>query len=1243
MVTISNVYLGDYLLDDAATNYIASGTYPIYVDLFNDYTLNASVKVFVEVYEKIPPEGLKEVVLYETSFEDNFDIYNNWIQVDIDCGLDAEGNVGFFDTWTWSDKRAFTGEHSFKCTMYDHYKGNQDDYFQCTQSFDVSDQYKVNVSFNIWVEGQGDTPTGWWVYSIYDFLAFEVGDDTGYFFNPWDNMVFRGPDWSILDGSYYFFDTSIDVYTAYVPYTNYYPKARNLGGGWWHVWYEVEVDELAAMGLNVEDILFRFAWQSDPQFQYEGAYVDDFKVVSIEPYEFKIFQTHTQGPVVVTPCVFPEDVTTVELPLPVTLEYKGISKETPYDIIVWIEVTDPATFWTPHDWTYPDWWILEGNDPEDYPGPIDYYVKVGDYYDVIIEDFEMETSFDQEPIADESIVMQGDDIHITAQVHIEGTIPGYDIAITAYAQKKTWETIFYTDCENMMDWPMSFGFVHITDRDSWTGAKCIGFFDEIENEYPVGAFSYILGPTVDFAEYEEVVLDFYTKYNTEFFYDYVRPCLLDQYAGFVLGLSPPLTGYSSGWIGPMQPGGLYESYDLDAAYRFFRDTYGFFRTGDGKIFTEVTIGFYMVSDPMYYGDSRDNHHHVQKLGWSGVMIDAITIKGQKLSDPVWQDVVVIPGPAEPSETYEVQFEWEDVPYSNYRITVECADEKACGNWEQGSLSKQILVVSKKEKVHPKEIEFIDQSGKDVGRWGLCGSGTDWYMSTNPDSWFYPDDAAYYTALAIDGVECLDLSDLGPSSVVIEFEAWWDLDIMSGDKVIIQVANCVDGVPPDDFGDWITLPTYWDWFWWPIPYFIHSSEMIFPDLEDGWVPIVSDDLAFYIDVTQPFAVRFVMLTYSPYAFRGFLMDSLSVIVDGEVFYGPDEFNTDENWVYGYIQYGTYWEYIETANYTAWCAEWPAGIPFDDKMIWHTEIMDCYEAYLTIVHEYYFPQAWDYDMWQQKWTYLGRSVGYIELSTDGENWYELGEYVPPDPYAVTSGYNVEHFVLTPWIGHRIQIRFRATTEGALLGGYWCVYDMHITGKQDHTPPVSTIAMSGTMKDSGWYSTPVKVTITATDDASGVKEIHYVLDGVETVVAGDKAQFTVSDNGYHNIEYWAVDKVGNVEQKKTVPTFKIDTGSPPDVAIVAPTPGLYIFGNKILDISKIIIIGAFTIEATASDAESGVYRVQFYLNGDIIGEDTTAPYSTYCAVKHSGDATIKVVAEDFAQNIAEDTLEIKYYKFL
>jgi hypothetical protein len=341
------------------------------------------------------------------------------------------------------------------------------------------------------------------------------------------------------------------------------------------------------------------------------------------------------------------------------------------------------------------------------------------------------------------------------------------------------------------------------------------------------------------------------------------------------------------------------------------------------------------------------------------------------------------------------------------------------------------------------------------------------------------------------------------------------------------------------------------------------------------------------------------------------------------------------------------------------------PIDSAIVWETEIADAYEAYLTIDVDWdllniyvgdFFGLPYNDDVWMM-------FVATLELSIDGgSTWIKLDEFTD-------SGSGTFTYDLTPYAGNDLLIRMRVQYEGYITGvlvddyfGYtpesmllWyggffaadggsiCINDMFITGKKDTTAPNSVIVMSGTQVDSGWFSTPVSVTITATDD-NGVKEIHYILDGSETVVAGNKATFTVSENGEHTLSFWAVDLVGNVETPaNTVPAFKIDSGSPPTVAIVAPEPGLYLFGNKLLSLSKVMIIGAFTAEATASDAESDVYRVQFLLDGDVVSEDTEAPFSAYIAEKHMGAGTLEVVAEDFAGNSASDSLDITYYKFL
>ena len=1416
MVTIAGLYAGDHELAYGTKNILPSGTYPLTVELFNDGGGPATVKAFAEVYKKC---GGDEVVLYETSFEDNFDIYNNWMQIDEDCGMDPDGNVGFFDTWTWSDARAYCDDHSFKNTMYDIYKGNQDDYLMCTKSFDVRDQFATKVNFKIWVEGQGDTvyaSGGLDIYSIWDYLDFEVGDQNGNWVNPEDNMWFLGPDLSTVPGGYNFFDTTLPVHT-YSPYTDYSPKAVDLGGGWWDITFEVPNTYLEdVLGLDLSDIMFRFSWHSDPQFQFEGAYVDCFKVISIENVEEKVFQTHSQGPFEVPPC---EEGSPYAFKFPLTWDAAFLDdcgdKETLYDIVVWIEVLDPM-HWTPHDWQPPDWWELEGNDPAAYPGPQDYLVGVGDYFDVCVDNLNIETSFGGRPVPPDGIMYEGEDAHIMADVHIEGTLPAENIVINAYAQEKQWEEIFFTDCENMMPWSETYGFVHNTNEFAWSGSKSIGFFDEVENEYPNDGFSYILGPTVDFSEYEEVIMDYYAYFATETGYDYVIPCLVDPYANYVLGYGYHLyygnviTGWSDNkWYGPMQPRSWYQSVDLKAQYEYYLSA-GFFRDPNNNVMTKVQIGFYFSSDEPYYGDSRDNHNSHQLVGWSGVCLDDISIRGLKIGDTVWSDQIIIPGPCEPSETCHVQFEWEDVPFSNYRITVESDTAGQCGNYGCGSQSQQILVITELEQAHYKEVDSVDLTGSTGGPWGKCTSDYDNYLSTNPDSIFY-DEGDYSATLCPGGQACLDISDyfisggsvpgiifsddfesgcpgawtisetpsngdtwvcdtivpywgygvtsgtfmlfddddygtgsdnpleelispvfdcslasnvmldfdgdfedmagygqfwvyvwdgsawqevyyatddvggfdadpnipidisayadgnancqikfvysdedpgwgsgwawgayvdnvavygdisapsVPPANLFMTFDAWWDLEMLYGDFVEIQVANCVytdgeccgdDGYCcPDELTAWTTIAT-----------FSGASELI-PGAEDGWIPVtvdLMDGFGFFNPATDHICVRFVMHG-GPVGARGFLVDDLYIEepVSGDILFGPDTMDTMDNWCFDVIHYGQYWVYDENLDCCGTTGGWINNIPalpVNDALVWSTEIMDSYEAYFSILLAYSFG---------------GSTMAYLEISDDGgANWYILAEYTGSSGGCFTDDFNLNY-----WVGKPVLIRVRVVGGDNPLGGFIQICDMYITGKEDNQAPTSTIQMTGTMKESGWYSTPVKVKITAEDQGSGVKEIHYMLDGTENVVPGAVAEFTISSNGYHDLQFWAVDNVGNAEAIHTVPSFKIDAGAPPTVAITAPEPGLYVFGKKLLSINKVFIIGAFTIEATAEDTDSGIYKVSFYLDDNLIGEDTEAPFSQYVAVKHMGAGTIKVVAEDFAQNVAQDTLDITYYKF-
>jgi hypothetical protein len=325
----------------------------------------------------------------------------------------------------------------------------------------------------------------------------------------------------------------------------------------------------------------------------------------------------------------------------------------------------------------------------------------------------------------------------------------------------------------------------------------------------------------------------------------------------------------------------------------------------------------------------------------------------------------------------------------------------------------------------------------------------------------------------------------------------------------------------------------------------------------------------------------------------------------------------------VTYGKYWQQNET-NGNRFSQVWPAE-PVHNGLIWDTEIEDAYAAW--------FFGEWEY--------HLGLNAELrVEMSADGgENWFILArEHGPKSTGRSPIPCTANGFDLTPWAGKSLLFRVVVDDPDG-KGGYVIVNDFAIHGKRDRKPPTVQISLSGNSVSPRVYAGPVTVSITGTDD-NAVGSIHYIFDGSETTVAGSSTSFFVPDDGEHSVEYWAVDSTGN-EGIHNMVTFRIDN-TPPTIEITRPDPGLYLFDNKILNFSMPIIIGAFTAEAIADDAQ-GVAVVQFFLRGEIIGEDTQTPFDTYVAVKNMDLAEFKVTAVDGVGNTAEETIDITYYKFL
>jgi hypothetical protein len=299
------------------------------------------------------------------------------------------------------------------------------------------------------------------------------------------------------------------------------------------------------------------------------------------------------------------------------------------------------------------------------------------------------------------------------------------------------------------------------------------------------------------------------------------------------------------------------------------------------------------------------------------------------------------------------------------------------------------------------------------------------------------------------------------------------------------------------------------------------------------------------------------------------------------------------------------------------------------------------------------------------------GFIEVSRDGVTWDILGafngdyyytatagghagldgklrnDYVYWDSTPAALGGSPATYDVTEYLdATQLQVRARFTSDAQNLwreAGFGLLGPVCFTGMSDNNAPVTTAQMTGTWDETcHWYTSCVKIKLTATDDISGVAATYYELDGVQYTYTG---LVTICADGTHTFCYWSVDNEGNVEEKICLPEFRIDqTG--PTVSITGPATGyLYIFGKQIMPLKSgktIFLFNGIPVTATATAVDNPVDVVQFYLDGTLMAEDSTAPYSATLSAKHSGPATITVTAIDSLGRTASATLNIdRYFK--
>ena len=232
-----------------------------------------------------------------------------------------------------------------------------------------------------------------------------------------------------------------------------------------------------------------------------------------------------------------------------------------------------------------------------------------------------------------------------------------------------------------------------------------------------------------------------------------------------------------------------------------------------------------------------------------------------------------------------------------------------------------------------------------------------------------------------------------------------------------------------------------------------------------------------------------------------------------------------------------------------------------------------------------------------------VDSVEYSLDGGAWTTYSAPVVVD----TVGDHMLHYRATDVAGNTSP---EGMSEFTVVAG----------GGEDTTPPTVTAAVSGDQDADGNYVGSATVTVTATDDGSGVASVEYEVD--DTGFQPYTSPVTVSDPGDHAVQYRATDAAGNVSATGSVP-FRVVEGGGDDTT--PPTVTAAVSGQQDADGNY---VDTATVTLSATDDGSGVASVEYSVDGGAF-----APYTAPVVVNTPGAHMVHYRATDTAGNVSPE----------
>lgn len=180
----------------------------------------------------------------------------------------------------------------------------------------------------------------------------------------------------------------------------------------------------------------------------------------------------------------------------------------------------------------------------------------------------------------------------------------------------------------------------------------------------------------------------------------------------------------------------------------------------------------------------------------------------------------------------------------------------------------------------------------------------------------------------------------------------------------------------------------------------------------------------------------------------------------------------------------------------------------------------------------------------------------------------------------------------------------------------------GSEDTTAPTVTAQVTGERDASGDYLGTATVAVTATDADSGVATVEYQLD--DAGFQPYTQPVAVTAVGDHTVRYRATDRAGNVSTVGSA-AFTIVPSTPRDTT--APVVASQVTGDRNAEGSY---LERATVTITATDAESGVARIEYNVDGGAF-----TAYTAPVVVTGLGAHMVHFRATDVAGNTSTEQM--------